>query len=185
MYQLELERAFRTQNHKLVDAPPILIPFLETSGFANVKKLKDVVIDTNFIYALLERRRPETHTFHFPTSECTITLEDVSMLLGLHVNGRVVVGPSKISANAWIAFLGRQPPENHINGRRVHISWLKQILDEIGISKNSSHKEIIIYTRIYNILCIALTLFLDKSTKDVHSMWIPFLQDLQTCGEYS
>lgn len=88
-------------------------------------KLKDIVIDTSFIYALLERWRPETHTFHFPTGECTITLEDVSMLLVLCVNGRVVVGPSEISTNSWTAFLGRQPPENHIKGRCVCISWLK------------------------------------------------------------
>lgn len=95
---------------------------METSGFTNVAKLKDIVIDTSFIYALLERWRPETHTFHFPTGECTITLEDVSMFLGLRVNGRAVVGPSEISASAWTTFLDRQPPENHIKGICVCIS---------------------------------------------------------------
>lgn len=67
----------------------------------------------------------------------------------------------------------------------VHIFWLKQILEETEISENSSHDELIIYTRMYNILCIALTLFPDKSAKDVHSIWIPFVQDLRQCGEYS
>lgn len=81
--------------------------------------------------------------------------------------------------------MGCQPPENHIKSRHVHISWLKQILEEIEISENTSHDELIIYTRIYNILCISLTLFPDKSAKDVHSMWIPFVQDLRQCGEYS
>lgn len=182
---MEPERAFRTRNHKLIDAPHYIQPFLDTYGFANVVKLKDIVIDTSFIYALRERWRPETHTFHFPTGECTITLEDVSMLLGIRVNGRVVVGPSEISASAWTTFLARQPPENHIKGRRVCISWLKQILEETQISENTSHDELITYTRIYIILCISLTLFPDQSTKDVHSMWIPFVQDLCQCGEYS
>lgn len=84
------ERGLKPQNHKIVNVPPVLIPYLETTGFANVAKLKEITIDTSFIYALLERR-PETHTFHFPTDECTITLEYVSMLLGLRVNGRATV----------------------------------------------------------------------------------------------
>lgn len=69
----------RTQNHKLVDIPPIFIPLLRTSDFANVAKLKDIIIDTSFIYNVLERWRSETHTFHFSTSECIIILEYVSM----------------------------------------------------------------------------------------------------------
>lgn len=122
MYQVEPERAFRTRNHKLVDAPHILHPFLEIYGFANITKLKDIVIGTSFIYALLERWRPETHNFHFITGECTIILKDVRILLGLRVNGRVVVGSSEISENAWTTSLGRQPPENHIKGRHVCMS---------------------------------------------------------------
>ncbi|RDX97319.1 Serine/threonine-protein phosphatase 7 long form-like protein, partial [Mucuna pruriens] len=33
-------------------------------------------IDFSLIIALVERWKPETHTFHFPTSECIVTLED-------------------------------------------------------------------------------------------------------------
>jgi len=36
--------------------------------------------------------RLETHTFHFPLGETTITLEDVEHILGLPVDGEVVTG---------------------------------------------------------------------------------------------
>ncbi|MBA0765808.1 hypothetical protein Gotri_014945 [Gossypium trilobum] len=34
--------------------------------------------------------RPETHTFHLPCGECTITLEDVALQLGLPMDGLVI-----------------------------------------------------------------------------------------------
>jgi len=37
--------------------------------------------------ALVDRWRPETHTFHLPVGEMTITLEDVAMILGLPIRG--------------------------------------------------------------------------------------------------
>ncbi|KAG4926985.1 hypothetical protein JHK85_053471 [Glycine max] len=37
---------------------------------------------------LVERWRPESHIFHLPVGECIITLEDVALQLGLHVDGR-------------------------------------------------------------------------------------------------
>ncbi|MBA0766939.1 hypothetical protein Gotri_015929 [Gossypium trilobum] len=42
---------------------------------------------------MVERWRLETHTFHLPYGECTITIEDVSLQLGLPINGEVVTGP--------------------------------------------------------------------------------------------
>ncbi|MBA0799765.1 hypothetical protein Gohar_010259 [Gossypium harknessii] len=42
------------------------------------------------LISLVERWRLETHTFHLPYGECTITLEDVSLQLGLPINGEVV-----------------------------------------------------------------------------------------------
>nr|KYP37895.1 Serine/threonine protein phosphatase 7 long form isogeny [Cajanus cajan] len=44
-------------------------------------------IDHQLILALVRRWRLETHIFHMTFRECTITLEDVSILLGLKVHG--------------------------------------------------------------------------------------------------
>ena len=54
-------------------------------------------IDHCLISALVERWRPETHTFHLPHGEMSITLQDVGVLYGLPIEGEVLVGPT-----AWV-----------------------------------------------------------------------------------
>lgn len=44
--------------------------------------------DRALLTALVDRWRPETHTFHLPCGEMTPTLQDVSFLLGLPCAGR-------------------------------------------------------------------------------------------------
>ena len=46
--------------------------------------------DMSLLAALLDRWRPETHTFHLPVGEMTPTLQDVAMLLRLPCAGRAV-----------------------------------------------------------------------------------------------
>ena len=49
-------------------------------------------IDHNLITTFIERWQPETHTFHLPHGETTITLQDVEVLLGIPINGEAIVG---------------------------------------------------------------------------------------------
>ncbi|KAI5018578.1 hypothetical protein ZWY2020_043466 [Hordeum vulgare] len=42
--------------------------------------------------ALTDRWRPETHSFHLPCGEMTMTLEDMAMISGLPLNGEAVTG---------------------------------------------------------------------------------------------
>ncbi|KAH1047047.1 hypothetical protein J1N35_037831 [Gossypium stocksii] len=58
-------------------------------------------LDSPLISALVKRWRLETHTFHLPYDECTITHKDVSLQLGLSINGDVITG-SIVSAD-WSA----------------------------------------------------------------------------------
>ncbi|MBA0859381.1 hypothetical protein Goshw_006210, partial [Gossypium schwendimanii] len=50
----------------------------------------EVQLDLKLISVFIERWRLETNTFHLPCGECTITLEDVQLQLGLLVDGSVL-----------------------------------------------------------------------------------------------
>ncbi|MBA0664049.1 hypothetical protein Goklo_004124, partial [Gossypium klotzschianum] len=47
-------------------------------------------LDLALVSALVERWRPETHTFHLPRGKCTISLEDVQLQLRLPMDMSVV-----------------------------------------------------------------------------------------------
>ncbi|WVZ67715.1 hypothetical protein U9M48_016758 [Paspalum notatum var. saurae] len=56
------------------------------------------MIDNSLITALVDRWRPETHTFHMPCGEMAPTLQDVSYLFGLPIAG-TAVGPRVVPAS--------------------------------------------------------------------------------------
>lgn len=58
--------------------------------FLSLHKSRFFLYDIHFILVLVERWRPETHTFHMSVGECTITLQDASILLSLRINGEAM-----------------------------------------------------------------------------------------------
>uniref|UniRef100_A0A2N9FWB3 Aminotransferase-like plant mobile domain-containing protein n=1 Tax=Fagus sylvatica TaxID=28930 RepID=A0A2N9FWB3_FAGSY len=57
------------------------IPYLQRAGFYGIAKLGFIKMDWALITALVERWRQETHTFHLPHGEMTITLQDIEVIL--------------------------------------------------------------------------------------------------------
>ena len=49
-------------------------------------------IDHSLIRGLVERWRPKTNTFHFPSGEATVILEDVVYIYDLPIDGLPVTG---------------------------------------------------------------------------------------------
>ncbi|MBA0853134.1 hypothetical protein Goshw_013890 [Gossypium schwendimanii] len=67
---------------------PLIENYLREAGFWHVAIIgQGCKLDPKLISALIERWRPETHTFHLSCGKCTITLEDVQLQLGLAVYG--------------------------------------------------------------------------------------------------
>ncbi|KAG8499173.1 hypothetical protein CXB51_005607 [Gossypium anomalum] len=88
-----------------------ILPYLRLAGFGDVALIRRFDLRPNLLSALVERWCTETHTFIMPCGECTITLEDVAMQLGLRVNGAVVTGRSKVLEPSVVChkLLGRSP----------------------------------------------------------------------------
>ena len=79
----------------------------------------------------VERWRPETHTFHFPIGECTVTLEDVAVQLGVRIDGRPVIGSTSFTRerieDLCQSLLGIRPEEGDINKSTIRLTWLHAI----------------------------------------------------------
>ncbi|XP_070007534.1 serine/threonine-protein phosphatase 7 long form homolog [Nicotiana sylvestris] len=66
---------------------------LQDTGFYRIIEIGRIQVDWALITTLIERWRPETHTFHLPIGEATITLQGVEVLYGLPVDGMPVSLP--------------------------------------------------------------------------------------------
>ncbi|XP_050920254.1 serine/threonine-protein phosphatase 7 long form homolog [Lathyrus oleraceus] len=175
---------FRVYSHTYIQPSAVIIPYLELAGFANVAKIASLKVDSKLIVALLERWRPETHTFHLPIGECTITLDDVSMLLGLRIHVKAANGPTNVTNDVYMENLGIEPTTSDKNGASVKIVWLEVVLTQKN-NPNPTGAENILHAKIYILLLIATFLMPDKSHNLLHSSWLPLVGDLEKCNTYS
>ena len=67
-----------------------VVDIIKALGLEGLLKTPGREIDHGLITALVERWGPETHTFHMPHGEVTITLQDVEVLLGLPIDGEAI-----------------------------------------------------------------------------------------------
>ncbi|XP_052878950.1 protein MAINTENANCE OF MERISTEMS-like [Gossypium arboreum] len=143
-----------------------LIPFLELAGFGSAALIRTFDLRYDLISALVERWRPETHTFHLPYGECTITLEDVAVQLGIPINGNAVTGVSSMSRPATLCYklLGRSPSEGKFASLRL--SWLKANFEYLPSIANE--REVMQAVRAYIMHLIRGLLMTESNSSTVH-----------------
>ena len=72
----------------------------EVEGEQHGIQIRCLQYDTSLLTCLVDRWRPETHTFHFRCGEMAPTLQDVSYLLGLPLEGDPI-GPLREPPANW------------------------------------------------------------------------------------
>jgi hypothetical protein len=57
------------------------------------------MMDSTALTTLVDWWCPETHAFHLPCGETTVTLQDIAMILGLPINDTSISGT--VSPSGW------------------------------------------------------------------------------------
>ncbi|XP_019240712.1 PREDICTED: serine/threonine-protein phosphatase 7 long form homolog [Nicotiana attenuata] len=115
---------------------------LRATGFLRIFEIRRMQLDWSLIKASIERWRPETHTFHMPIGEATITLQDVQVLYGLRVDGLAVALPQHMRAMTRVQYLdllgqytGFRPQGEAAvrGGSRISVTTIRQHMEVLHL----------------------------------------------------
>ncbi|KAM0900803.1 hypothetical protein ACQ4PT_020376 [Festuca glaucescens] len=135
------------------------------------------------ISALVDRWRPETHTFHLRAGEMTPTLQDVSMILGLPIDGEPLC--MSTGSDGWHqqmeGLIGMAPPEPEDTAMRApagaNYKWIKDNFAEYPAEVDRD--TVRTYTKVYLWYVISRTLFADSGGKLAQWCWLKALTVLE------
>ncbi|RYQ86081.1 hypothetical protein Ahy_B10g105742 [Arachis hypogaea] len=138
--------------------PPLdaIVPYLAKTGFGDTVPLKDFTFDNFLISALVERWRPETHTWY--------GTETWAM-----VEQRLSVRPPMVAQQA------AQRKESFT----LKLVWLRDRVCQMPPTDDP--ETLRQYARCYIMLLIGGNLLTDKSNNLVHVRWLPLLRDFAEC----
>ncbi|XP_060181152.1 protein MAINTENANCE OF MERISTEMS-like [Lycium barbarum] len=142
---------------------------------------------------MIERWRPETHTFHLRTGETTITLQDVEVIYGLHIDGQALyrVEPPQLSYPQELTRLTDfVPHQRDMHGRsRLLRSFLHAHLRLVHLQHpiGEATPQVDVDRRAYLYLLIIFggIMFPNTSGADMSMRYLLFIEDLDQLGCYS
>lgn len=169
-------------DHWAVD--PRVLRYIEYVGFGGWHRMAFTPVDRALITALVERWRQETHTFHLPVGEASVTLRDVAILTRLPVHGRAVTGGSIVDPRGLVErVLGVRPDATDVRGGGLKHTWLRDTFGQLpeGIDEGVVHR----YARAYLLMLIG-ALFSNKSGSHIPLIYLQLLDnDWDTIRDYS
>ncbi|XP_058200873.1 serine/threonine-protein phosphatase 7 long form homolog [Rhododendron vialii] len=176
-------------NLQLLERPsPRIVELIYQAGFGGILEMPFITLDRAFITALIERWRPETHTFHLRSGESTVTLQDVEIITGLAVDGRPVTGDSRFDKDKkkelCERLLGLDPPGEVMSGFKVSLKWLRDNFNG-KVEEGDDEVTVLRKARGYILQLIGGIVLPDQSSSHVHLYFLSLLDDLQLAGTYS
>ncbi|RYR04860.1 hypothetical protein Ahy_B06g084659 [Arachis hypogaea] len=152
----------RQQNMRLHER---IIPYLERASLYHLTRLNKCWfwLDEPLVSAFIERWHLETHTFHMPFGECSITLQDMAYQLRLPVDENAVIG-LRLVYGGWQTGLGvvlgviQLPLPDKIKQFTVHFTWFHERFRMLPA--DASEDTIRIYARAYIMMLLSTQLYI-------------------------
>ena len=174
---------------------PRIVAYITNAGLDGLLWVPHMDLDHALITALVERWWPETHSFHLPHGEMTITLQDMEVIMGVPVDGLPVMGYTKMIDWSDLCYdmLGHRPPRKEvgsnkntgvIEGPRVKAKWLEDRFSN-PLSADATEELVQQYARFYTLGMLGGTLFMDKSSERVSVMYLQFFNPISNGKKYS
>ncbi|KAK9992258.1 hypothetical protein SO802_027243 [Lithocarpus litseifolius] len=173
---------------------PRISTYITDAGLDGLLRVPNIDIDHALITALMERWGPETHTFHLPHGEMTITLQDIEVIMGVPVVGLPVVGLTRMNwSNLCAELLGHRPPDRVVGrgpntavmeGPRVKAKWLEEQFTN-PLPADATEVRVQQYARFYILEMLASILFMDKSGERHSIMYLQFFNPISNGKNYS
>ena len=110
---------------------------MNEADFEGLFRVSNLAVDHVLITALVKRWRSKTHTFHLPYGEMSITLQDIKGMLGVRVDGFLVVGKTNLMwKDVCEEFLGFTPPPSIPHPNETSLSFLGRGYKSTGLLNN-------------------------------------------------
>nr|XP_009781948.1 PREDICTED: serine/threonine-protein phosphatase 7 long form homolog [Nicotiana sylvestris]XP_016464031.1 PREDICTED: serine/threonine-protein phosphatase 7 long form homolog [Nicotiana tabacum] len=186
----ETGRFFEAEIHTRV------VHHLRVTGFLRIFEIGRLQLNWSLITALVEQWRPKTHSFHLPTEEVIITLQDVQVLYGLHVDGLGVALPQYMRAMMraqYLDLLGQYTgfrPQGEAavrGGSRISVTATREYMEVLhpDITGETEDLHIHRYTRLALFLLFGGVLFPNTSGNLVSMYFLHHLQQLDELPQYN
>ncbi|VAH79378.1 unnamed protein product [Triticum turgidum subsp. durum] len=176
----------KLRHHKPLKFHERYRPYLRDAGLLGLSQICQRMpqLDKALITALVERWRPETHSFHLASGEMTVTLQDVAMLFALPIDGRPVCSSTDHDYGQMVLdCLGHDPRGQSMPGKSfLHYKWLKKHFYELpeGADDHTVQRHVLAY--ILSLLCGVL---FPDGTGRMSLIYLPLIADLSLVGTYS
>ncbi|XBI12105.1 hypothetical protein VPH35_139021 [Triticum aestivum] len=134
-------------------------------GFALQFKRTPPTLVHTALTALVDRWRPETHSFHLPCGEMTVTLEDFAMITALPIKGHALIG--RVDRKNW--------PDRVTALIGDSLAWLLDHRAECP--QDADPRTVDQYARAYLWFLLTEVVFPDCSGDNALWMYLDFLAD--------
>ncbi|KAF3643169.1 hypothetical protein FXO38_20768 [Capsicum annuum] len=171
-----------------------VIEYISRAGLWDVVRIGKIQLDHRLITVMIERWRPETHTFHLSFGEVTMTLQDVQILFGLRVEGLPVLFPNLLHRNFdWDRLLQvhtrfASAPGDFTRNSRLNISvlieYIRQQVNQDLITDATLNDRVRRIARLYMLLILGAILFPNISGSSLSLRFLNFVIDLDLMGTY-